>query len=107
MTMREPLAKRQIQVEGYDFLDNSVEVARLWVENGGPATCLIDPGLLAEPELFGMLMVVAIRHASKAYALCYGMTEAAALTRIWAGLDMERGDHTTPLGTLQDYGKPN
>jgi Domain of unknown function (DUF5076) len=107
MSGREPLARRAIAVEGYDFLDNSVEVARLWVENGGPATCLIQPERLAEPEMFGMLMVDTIRHAAIAYSQCHGISEAEALARIWEGLDMERGDHSTPLGTLQDYGKPN
>lgn len=102
-----PLAQRQIHVEGYDFLDRSVEVARLWVQNGGPATCIIDPGLLQQPELFGMLMVDTVRHAARAYAQCYGMTEEAALARIWDGLDAEREMNTTPLSTIQDHGKPN
>lgn len=102
-----PLAQRQIHVEGYDFLDNSVEVARLWVQNGGPATCIIDPGLLQQPELFGMLMVDTVRHAARAYAQCHGMTEEAALARIWDGLDAERDMNTTPLSTIQDHGKPN
>ncbi|MCL9997824.1 MAG: DUF5076 domain-containing protein [Erythrobacter sp.] len=100
-----PLAKRQIHVEGYDFLDRSVEVARLWVQNGGPATCIIDPGLLREPELFGMLMVDTVRHAARAYAQRYGMTEDAALTRIWAGLEAERDRHTSPIKTIQNHGK--
>lgn len=107
MTSPVPLAERQIAVEGFDFLDQSVEVARLWVQNGGPATCIIDPSVLGAPEMFGMLMVDAIRHAARAYAQCYGLTEDAALTRIWAGLDAERDDHTTPLNTIMDHGKPN
>ncbi|HEY6965787.1 MAG TPA: DUF5076 domain-containing protein [Erythrobacter sp.] len=102
-----PLAQRQIDVEGFDFLDRSVEVARLWVQNGGPATCIIDPGLLQQPELFGMLMVDTVRHAARAYAQCYGMTEGEALDRIWTGLDAERDMNTTPLSTIQDHGKPN
>ncbi len=107
MSQSEPLAARQISVEGYDFLDQSVEVARLWVENDGPATCLIQPERLAEPEMFGMLMVDAIRHAAVAFSQCHGIPESAALARIWTGLDMERGDPTTPINTVQDYGKLN
>ena len=92
-----------IAVDGYDFLDNSVEVARLWVEDRGPATCLIQPDRLAEPEMFGMLMVDAVRHAARAYAQCYGMSEDRALERIWQGLDAERGTNTTGLDTVQDF----
>jgi len=105
MSDPEPLAKRQIHVEGYDFLDRSLEVARLWVQNGGPATCIIDPTLLREPEMFGMLMVDTVRHAARAYAQCYGMTENAALSRIWDGLGAERDRPTSPLKTIQNHGK--
>lgn len=107
MTTPPPLGERQIDVTGFDFLDQSVEVARLWVQNGGPATCIIDPSVLNYPEMFGMLMVDATRHAARAYAQCYGISEDDALGRIWAGLDAEREEHTTPLSTIQDHGKPN
>jgi hypothetical protein len=92
-----------ISVEGLDLLDNSVEVARLWVEDGGPATCIIQPERLAEPEMFGMLMVDAIRHGARAFSQCYGMTEEEALSRVWQGVDMERGDPSSPLDTVQNY----
>lgn len=96
-----------ISVDEYDFLDNAVEVARLWVENEGPATCIIQPERLAEPEMFGMLMVDTIRHGARAFAQCYGMSEEDALHRIWSGLEMERAHETTGLNTMQDYQKPN
>ena len=92
-----------IDVAGYDFLAESVEVARLWVENEGPATCLIQPDRLAEPEMFGMLMVDTVRHAAIAYSQSLGIPEEQALERIWKGLDMERASNTTGLDTLQDY----
>ena len=92
-----------ISVAGLDLLDNSVEVARLWVENEGPATCIIQPERLAEPEMFGMLMVDAIRHGARAFSQCYGMTEQDALSRIWRGVDAERADPSSPLDTIQDY----
>ena len=107
MSEQPAIELRAISVDGCDFLDQSVEVARLWVENGGPATCLIQPEWLAEPEMFGMLMVDAIRHAATAYAQCQGIDENVALQRIWVGLDAERSHETTPITTLQDYERPN
>ncbi|MEM8724909.1 MAG: DUF5076 domain-containing protein [Pseudomonadota bacterium] len=92
-----------IDVDGFDFLKDSVEVARLWVENEGPATCLIQPDRLEQPEAFGLLIVDTIRHGARAYAQCYGMTEEEALERIWQGVDMERSHHTTGLDTVQDF----
>lgn len=94
-----------LSVDGIDVLENAVEVARLWVENNGPATCVIQPGVLQQPEIFGMLMVDCIRHAARAYAQSNGLSEEEALARIWEGLDMERDNHTTGLDTVQDAGK--
>ncbi|WOE76027.1 DUF5076 domain-containing protein [Alterisphingorhabdus coralli] len=91
-----------INLDGLDILDNSAEVARLWVENNGPATCIINPTLLEQPEMFGLLMVDCVRHAARAYAQAAGMTEVEALARIWNGVDMERESHTTGLTTLED-----
>ena len=96
----------EISVAGYDFLGQSVEVARLWVEDEGPATCLIQPERLAEPEMFGMLLVDAIRHGARAFSQCYGMSEDEALSRIWQGVEAERDYPTDPLDTLQNY-EPN
>ena len=93
----------EIDVSSFDFLSDSTEVARLWVEDNGPATCLIMPDKLKRPETFGLLMVDAIRHGARAYAQCYGMSEREALQRIWSGVDMEREHHTTDLETVQDY----
>ncbi|WP_230279476.1 DUF5076 domain-containing protein [Croceicoccus sp. Ery15] len=95
-----------IDIVGMDFLNNSQEVARLWVEPDGPATCLIQPDRLEMPEMFGMLLVDSIRHGARAYAQCHGMSEEEALRRIWAGVDMERETNTTGLDTVQDYERP-
>ena len=101
----------EIDVSGFDFLSDSTEVARLWVEDEGPATCIIQPDKLAEPEMFGLLMVDSVRHGARAYAQCYGMSEEEALKRIWDGVDMERANNTTGLDTVQsfdpDAGEPN
>ena len=96
-----------IAVDDYDFLDQSCEVARLWVENNGPATCLIQPDRLAQPEMFGMLMVDAIRHGARAFAQAHDIRETEALQRIWSGLEAERDRNTTNLDTVQDFEKPN
>ena len=90
-----------------ELLENSVEIARMWVEDNGPATCFIQPERLQDPEAFGMLMVDTVRHAARAYSQCYGMSENEALGRIWDGLDAERGSPTTGLDTIEDYGKSN
>ncbi|WP_379552591.1 DUF5076 domain-containing protein [Erythrobacter sp. W53] len=93
----------EIDVSSFDFLADSVEVARLWVENEGPATCIIQPDKLEDPRHFGLLMVDAIRHGARAYAQCYGISEEDALAAIWQGVDMERANNTTGLDTIQDY----
>jgi hypothetical protein len=94
-----------LSVDEYDFLDNSIEVVRMWVENGGPATCLIQPDRLATPEMFGILMVDAVRHGARAFPQLTGSTESEMLDRIWAGLDDERDAPWTDLDTVQNYGK--
>ena len=95
-----------ISVEEYDFLDKSAEFARLWAEPDGPMTALIEPrNLGADPFLFGMAMVDAIRHAARAYAHAVNIEEDAALARIYEGFDAERGNHTTALDTLQMPGE--
>ena len=56
--------KGEIDVAGFDFLDGSVEFARFWSEPEGEQTFIIEPRALgADPFLFGMAMVDAIRHA--------------------------------------------
>ena len=92
-----------ISVKGYEFLENSYEVARLWIEDGGPATCVIRPDSLIDPEMFGMLMVDTVRHAGRAFAQYLNLTEEQALARIWAGLDLERNNPTTDIKTIQDF----
>ena len=80
-------AARAIFVDGLEILDKSYEVARLWVEDGGPATCIIQPERLESPEMFGLLIVDTIRHAAVAFSQCYGTSEADALARIWSGVN--------------------
>ena len=103
MSPSDELHPNAISVKDCGFLDNSYEVARLWVEDGGPATCVIRPDTLVTPEIFGMLMVDTVRHAGRAFAQYLGLTETEALGRIWAGPDAERNYPTTGIRTLQDF----
>ena len=85
----------EIDVSEFDFLKGSTEFARLWSEQNGSQTCIIEPrGLGADPALFGMAMVDAIRHGAKAYSHAVGIDEESALARIWEGFDAERSNPT-------------
>lgn len=85
----------EIDVSDLGFLTGSTEFARFWKEQGGKQTCIIDPrGLGADPALFGMAMVDAMRHGAKAYAQAVNIPEDHALARIWEGFDAERENPT-------------
>jgi hypothetical protein len=79
----------------------------MWVEDGGPATFIVEPNSLVSPEMFGMLMTDCVRHGARAFAQAKGITENEALDRIWKGLDDERDFPAAMPNTLQDYGKSN
>lgn len=82
------------------LLNDSAEVARIWVTDHGPSTIVIDPGVLDEPIAFGILMVDTVRHAARAYAHAQGISEAKALMLIWGGVDAERARPTAAPQTL-------
>ena len=88
-----------------DLPHGSVEVARLWITNGGPATCLIRPDRLAEPEMFGMLMVDAARHAAEAFARHDGLPFGEVLNCIWRRAEQELARQATVAVTRQSYEK--
>jgi len=97
----------EIDVTTFDFLDRSHEFARMWSEPGGEQTFIIEPRAIgADPFLFGMAMVDAIRHGAKAYAHAVNISEDEALARIFEGFDAERSNPTdspidiTPGGGL-------
>ena len=80
----------EIDVSGYDFLQPSLEFARLWSEPGGSQTFIIEPkNLGADPALFGMAMVDCLRHAAIAYSRAVGVSEQHALERIMMGFQAE------------------
>ncbi|KRA84200.1 DUF5076 domain-containing protein [Altererythrobacter sp. Root672] len=88
--------KHAISIDTARPKDSSVEVARLWIEDRGTATCLIEPGRLAEPEMFGTLMVDAIREAARAFSCHDGIPEEEAWNRIWTGVEVERRRSVSP-----------
>ena len=95
-----------ISLWGYEpVLEGSVEVARLWVKPAGPATFLLDTKRLASPEMFGMLITDCVRTAATAYAKALSISEGEALSRIWEGLDAERGKPTTETTVIEPDGR--
>lgn len=85
----------EIDITRLPQLRHANEFLRMWAQKDGPMTCLIDPAKLgADPFLFGMAMVDAIRHGAKAYAHAVNISEDHALTRIFEGFDAERDNPT-------------
>lgn len=85
--------------------DESVEVARVWITDGGGATVFIMPDVLEEPEVFGYLMADTIRHAARAYAESRGGDEDAMLQAVVNGVATELREQFVELE--QDKGKLN
>ena len=98
----------EIDLASFDFLDGSVEFARLWSEPDGPQTFIIEPRALgADPFLFGMAMVDCIRHAAIAYSRAVAIGEDQALQRIMEGFEAELGNPTDEPQPLSGDGEPN
>ncbi len=103
-----PGREGEIDVSGFDFLDGSLEFARLWSEPEGEQTFIIEPRALgADPFLFGMAMVDCIRHAAIAYSRVVGVDEEHALQRILQGFQAELSNPTDEPRPLDDAGEPN
>ena len=101
--------KGEIDLTGFDFLDGSNEFARFWSEPEGEQTFIIDPQALgADPFLFGMAMVDAIRHAAIAYSRVVNVGEEQALERILEGFQAELANPTDdPQPLTGDDGQIN
>jgi hypothetical protein len=99
----------QIDVDEYDFLQGSFEFARFWSEPEGEQTFIIEPRALgADPFLFGMALVDAIRHGAIAYSRAVNVSEEQALARIMQGFQAELENPTDKAKPLDDpEGKPN
>jgi hypothetical protein len=97
------------------LLEDGREFLRLWAKEDGPVTCFINPAALgADPFLFGMALVDAVRNGARAWAQAVGVSVEHAEQRIWEGLDAERAKPTdtprAPEGPADDdfitYTKP-
>ena len=98
----------EIDVADLDFLDGSAEFARFWSEPEGEQTFIIEPSALgADPFLFGMAMVDAIRHGAIAYSRAVNVSEEHALARIMEGFQAELSNPTDDPQPLGDGGEPN
>lgn len=83
-----------------DRLAASTEIARLWVQDGGPGHFIINAYKMPDARMFGMMITDTVRHAARAYAQSLGISEAQAAASIWRGVDEERENHTTELKTI-------
>jgi hypothetical protein len=96
----------EIDVGEFDFLDGSYEFARFWSEPQGEQTFIIEPRALgADPFLFGMAMVDAIRHGAIAYSRAVNVSEAQAFARIMEGFRAELESPTDEPKPLPDEGE--
>jgi len=104
--MTEPL--NDISLSGVTVLsDKSIEIARLWVTNGGGSTVFISAQRMPDASMFGMLLADTAGHAANAYASALGITPEEALERIWSGLDKERAAPSGSMELADPFGKAN
>jgi hypothetical protein len=104
--MTEP--KNAIDLTGVQVLsEKSVEIARLWVTDGGGSTVFIDARRMPDAGMFGMLLADTANHAANAYAQALGITPAEAIERIWKGMDGERQNPSGSMELTDPFGKKN
>ena len=71
------------------------EFLRMSTAPDGSVLCMVDPAAIgADPAMFGMALVDAVRHGAKAYSQAVRVSEEHALERIWWGFDAERSRPT-------------
>lgn len=94
--------KGAIDVTGIPALAGGEEFLRMWKQSNGNVLCVIDPAALgADPMLFGLAIVDAVRHGAKAYAQAVNVDEDHAFERIMEGVNAELANPTDlprPLG---------
>lgn len=83
-----------------DRLTQHQEFLRMWSgTKGAQAFCIIEPqNLGADPALFGMAVVDALRHAAQAWAQSVQVTPEHAFERIMEGFNAEM---ETPTGNAK------
>ncbi len=101
------MSKREIPLDDAPLGKDAAEVARVWVTDRGGATVLIDPGVLDDAEMFGVLMADTIDHAAKAHAAAMDMTEEQAAALIWRGVDRARAAIEAGSSDLDKGGRLN
>ena len=74
-----------------NLTDDAFEVARFWVSQDRSFVAVGHPENW-HPELLGSILVESIHTAAVAYSSRTGMSEGAALTRIFSGFDSERAN---------------
>jgi hypothetical protein len=85
----------EMDVSGVSALAGANEFLRMWSQPKGNAICLIDPAALgADPAVFGLAMVDALRHGAKAWAQAVQIDEEHAFARIMEGFNAELGNPT-------------
>jgi glyoxylase-like metal-dependent hydrolase (beta-lactamase superfamily II) len=99
--------RRAIPLGDAPLGETAAEVARIWITDGGGATVLIDPGVLDDAEMFGVLMADTIDHAAKAHAEAMDMTEEQAAALIWRGVDRARAAIEQGSSDLDQGGRIN
>lgn len=84
------MAKGELNVEGIPALHGASAFARMWKMQDGGAACLPDPASLgADPMLYGLAIVDAIRHGAKADVAAVNVPEGHAFERIVEGVEAE------------------
>ena len=92
-----------IPLEKGDILtDESHEVARIWITNGGGSSVWINAGILEDPRVFGYLMSDTVRHAARAYAAAGDLDEEDALQAIVDGLAEELREQFGDMTTIEE-----
>jgi hypothetical protein len=99
------IPKNQIKLAMNDDLsENSFEIARVWITNGGGSHVWIAAWALDGARSFGHLMADTVRHGAKAYATTYGLDEEETLQEIVNGLGEELLEQFNSLETVQEGG---
>lgn len=80
----------ELDISSYDRPPHAREFMRMWSDDGGGAICFVDPAALgADPFLYGIAIVDAIRHGANAYAQAVNITPEQAFDRIMEGFSAE------------------
>src|SRR3546814_16672473 len=78
----------------------------MWKQSNGNVLCVIDPAALgADPMLFGLAIVDAVRHGATAYAQAVNVDEKHAFERIMEGVNADLANPTETPRPLRPEGQ--